>query len=174
MTIRTSSYERAQEPIRVYRTMEHQLVHEGRVFVSHIDLGVVGSAINNVVIQTGDAVTHLRGLKEFNESGIHILTLYENPTITTIGTQQTVINVNRVADETKLPTTKVYKDSVITTPGTSLFLSYDFAKTGSGQLSNEGVPEYILDRNSNYYIRSQHFTPSGNVALSLAWYEFSH
>ena len=174
MIIRTSSYERAQEPIRIYRTMEHQLVHEGRVFVSHIDLGVVGSAINNVVIQTGDSVVHLRGLKEFNESGVHILTLSENPTITNIGTPQTIVNVNRVADETRLPDTKVYKDSVITDAGTPLYLSYDFAKTGSGQLSNEAVPEYILDRNSNYYLKSQHFTPSGNVALSLAWYEFNH
>lgn len=174
MTIKTKGYERAWEPVQIHRTLEHQMVHEGKVFVSNMDLGVVGTAINNVIIQTGNQVAHLRGLTVFNESGKHVLSLYENPTIQTIGTAQTSVCVNRVVDETRTANTIVYRDGVVTAPGTLLSVAYDFAKTGLGGITNDAVPEYILDRNSNYYLKSDHVTPSGNLALSIAWYEFSH
>lgn len=174
MSIKTKIYERAWEPVQVYRSLEHQMVHEGKVFVTNMDLGVVGTAVNNVIIQTGDQVAHLRGLTAFNESGKHVLTLYENPTIQTIGNAQTAICVNRVVDETRTANTLIFRDGVVTSPGTVLAVSYDYAKTGLGAVTNDAVPEYILDRNSNYYLKSDHTTPSGNLALSIAWYEFSH
>ena len=175
MTIRTNSYERSQEPIQIQRQIEHQMVHEGKSFIVDISYGTVGAAINNVVISTNNsAVVHLRGLFSFNESGNHIITLYENPTITNLGNAQTVVAANRYTPETKPSTISVYRDSDITSPGTQLKIVYDFAKTGSGSLQNDAIPEFILNKNSNYYIKSQHYTPSGNLAISIGWYEYEH
>lgn len=175
MTIRTNTYERSLEPIQIQRQIEHQMVHEGKSFLVDISYGTVGAAINNVVISTNNsAVVHLRGVFSFNESGNHIMTIYENPTITGIGNAQTVVAANRYSEEIKTSTISVYRDSVITDAGTPIKTIYDFAKTGTGSLQNDAIPEFILNKNSNYYIKSQHYTPSGNLALSVAWYEFAH
>ena len=175
MTIRTNAYERSLEPIQVQRSLEHQMVHEGRTYVVDVNYGSIGSATNNIVFRTNNAtVVHLRGLFSFNESGNHLITLYENPTITNLGNAQTIISVNRYTPEQRDSTVNVYRDSDITNPGTQIKIVYDFAKTGSGSLQNDAVPEFILNKNSNYYIKSQHYTPAGNVALSIAWYEFEH
>lgn len=175
MSIKTNVYERDFEPILIYRSLEHQMVHEGRSYLLDINYNSVGAAINNVVISTGsDTVVHLRGVFSFNESGNHIITLYENPTISSLGNAQTAVNANRFIEEQRPNITNIYRDGVITNPGTPIKTIYDFAKTGTGSLQNDAIPEFILNKNSNYYIKSQHYTPAGNVALSIAWYEFEH
>ena len=172
--IKTTTYERAQEPVLITRQIDHQFVHEGRVFFLEIDYGVIGAATNNVLIQTGDYAVHLRRLQSFNESGNFFIKLYENPTVSSIGNAQTAICANRVLGEIQPITTKIYRDTMATNLGTHLKTVYDFGKTGTGSLSSDAVPEIVLDKNSNYFIQAQHYTPAGNVALSIAWYEYPH
>lgn len=174
MTIRTSSYERSQEPIIVQRTTEHQMVHEGKTFYLNIDYGAIGAATNNVLIRTSNLVAHLRKVTSFNESGNHFVRVYEDPTIAVLGNAQTAICANRIIAERTSPQTLVYRDAAASTLGNLILTIYDFGKTGTGSHGDEAVPEIILDRNSNYFIQSSHFTPAGNVALAVAWYEFAH
>lgn len=54
MTIRTNTYERSLEPIQIYRSLEHQMVHEGRTYVVDVDYGSIGSATNNIVLRTNN------------------------------------------------------------------------------------------------------------------------
>ena len=174
MTIRTSSYERSQEPITVQRTTEHQMVHEGKTFYLNIDYGAIGAATNNVLIRTGNNAVHLRRVASFNESGNHFIRVYEDPAVTSLGNAQTAVCANRIIAERTSPQTLVYRDSVASTIGNLISTVYDFGKTGTGSQGDDAVPELILDRNSNYFIQSSHFTPAGNVAMILAWYEFAH
>lgn len=174
MAVKTFTYERALEPVLINRTVDHQFVHEGRVFFLEIDYGSIGAATNNVVIKTGNNVVHLRRLQSFNENGNLFVKLYENPTLSTIGNAQTTICANRFIEERRTATAQFYRDGVATNLGTLLKTVYDFGKTGTGSLASEAVPEIILDKNANYFIQAQHYTPSGNVAISLAWYEFEH
>lgn len=174
MTVKTFTYERAQEPVQIMRTVDHQFVHEGRVFYLEIDYGSIGGATNNVVVKTGNNTVHLRKLQSFNEDGNLFVKLYENPTITSLGNAQTAICANRFVEERRTATSQLYRDGIASNLGTLLKTVYDFAKTGTGSLSSDAVPEIILDKNSNYFIQAQHFTPAGNVALSIAWYEFEH
>lgn len=174
MTVKTFTYERSLEPVYITRGVDHQFVHEGRVFYLEIDYGSVGAATNNVVIKTGNNTVHLRRLQTFNETGNLFVRLYEDPTITSLGNAQTAICANRFIEERQTATAQLYRDGTASSLGTQIKTVYDFGKTGTGSLSSDAVPELILNKNSNYFIQAQHFTPAGNVALSIAWYEFEH
>lgn len=174
MTIKTTSYERSFEPIQVSREIDHQMVHEGKVYFYEVELGEIGNATNNLMLQTGSSVVHLRRIHSFNDAGTHVVKIYENPTIAFTGYAQTTVAANRFISETRTSTVTVYRNTSATNKGLLLKSLYDYAKTGTGSMTNEAVPELILNPGSNYFIQSQHYTPSGNVALSVAWYEFEH
>ena len=174
MVVRTNSYERSLEPIQVYRTIEHQMVHQGRTFVTDVDYGSVGSAISNVLIRTNATTVHLRKIISYNASGTLILKIFENPTLTSEGTGTAVICANRHPEEITTNRAFTYSGAVASANGTLLTTHYNFGKADSGDLQNDGVPEYILAPNSNYMVSVEHSGASGSVALSVAWYEWEH
>ncbi len=174
MVVRTNSYERSLEPIQVYRTIEHQMVHQGKTFVTDVDYGSVGTAISNVLIRTNATTVHLRKIISYNSSGTLILKIFENPTLTSEGTGTAVICANRHPEEITTNRAFTYSGAVASANGTLLTTHYNFGKADSGDLQNDGVPEYILAPNSNYMVSVEHSGATATVALSVAWYEWEH
>jgi hypothetical protein len=174
MTIRTNAYERSQEPIQVYRTIEHQMVHQGKTFLTDIDLGTIGTAISNVLLRTNDATVHLRKVTSYCAGGTLTVKLFENPTLTVSGTGLSAICANRHPEEITTNVVHVFSGAVASANGTLIATNYNFAKADSGDLQNEGVPEFILKPNANYMISVEHGGASSAVAMSIAWYEWEH
>jgi len=174
MVVRTNSYERSLEPIQVYRTIEHQMVHQGRTFVTDVDYGSVGAAISNVLIRTNATTVHLRKVIGYNAGGTLLIKIFENPTLTSDGTGLPVRCANRHPEEISTNRAFAYSAAVASANGTLLATIYNFGKSDSGDLQNDGVPEYILAPNSNYMISVEHSGASASVALSVAWYEWEH
>jgi len=175
MAIRTNAYERSQEPIQVYRTIEHQMGHQGKTFIADIDYGAsVGTAISNVLIRTNDATVHLRKVTSYCSGGQLIVKLFENPTLTTSGTGLSVICSNRHPEEITTNVAYAFTAAVASANGTLLATNYNFGKADSGDLQNEGVPEFILKPNANYMISVEHSGATSYVAMSVAWYEWEH
>lgn len=174
MTIRTYAYERSQEPIQVYRTLEHQMGHQGKTFIAEADYGSVGSFISNVLIRTSEYTTHLRKVISYSAGGTTIVKLFENPTLTSNGTGISVVCSNRHPEEITSNTTQIFSDAVASANGTLITTHYNFSKSDSGDLQNDGVPEFILAPNSNYMISVEHSGACSAVAISVAWYEWTH
>jgi len=175
MAIRTNSYERSLEPIQVYRTVEHQMVHQGKTFMSDIDYGSsVGSAISNVLIRTNATTVHLRKVTGYNSAGTLTIKIFERPTLTSSGTGVPAICSNRHPEEINSNIAHIFSGAVASANGTLLTTHYNFGKADSGDLQNDGVPEYILAPNSNYMISIEHSGSTATVALSVAWYEWEH
>lgn len=174
MVVRTNSYERSLEPIQVYRTIEHQMVHQGRTFVTDVDYGSVGSAISNVLIRTNATTVHLRKVISFCAGGELIVKLFENPTLTSNGTGISAVCANRHPEEIATNVAHIFSGAVASANGTLIATHYNFGKSDSGDLQNEGVPEFILAPNSNYMVSVEHSGASSHVAISVAWYEWEH
>jgi hypothetical protein len=150
------------------------MVHQGRTFVTDVDYGSVGSAISNVLIRTNATTVHLRKIISYNSSGTLILKIFENPTLTSEGTGTAVICANRHPEEITTNRAFTYSGAVASANGTLLTTHYNFGKADSGDLQNDGVPEYILAPNSNYMVSVEHSGATATVALSVAWYEWEH
>lgn len=173
--IRTNAYERSLEPIQVYRTLEHQMGHQGKTFLTEVDYGAsVGAAVSNIVLRTNSATVHLRKVVSFCSGGTLIVKLFENPTLSSSGTGTSVICSNRHPEEINVNVAHTFSGAVASANGTLISTSYNFGKADSGDLQNEGVPEFILKPNANYMVSVEHSGASSYVAMSLAWYEWEH
>ena len=167
--IRTNAYERDLEPIHVFRTIEHQMGHQGRTFVTDVDYGdSVGNLTSNILIKTNSSTVHLRKIVSFCSGGTLIVKLYEDPHITQNGTGTTVRCSNRHPEEITTNAVHCFSNAIASNGGTLLATNYNFGKSDSGDLQNEGVPEFILKPNANYMIQINHSGASSYVAMSLA------
>jgi hypothetical protein len=174
MVVRTNAYERSLEPIQVFKTIEHQMGHQGKIFVSDVDYGSVGTFISNVLIRTNRATVHLRKVISYSAGGELLVKLFENPTLSSDGTGISAICTNRHPEEITTNVAHIFSNAVASANGTLLSTHYNFGKSDSGDLQNDGVPEYILAPNSNYMVSVEHSGATGSVALSVAWYEWEH
>ena len=174
MTIRTNAYERSQEPIYIYRTIEHQMIHQGKTFISDVDYGTIGTAISNILLRTNDVTVHFRKVSSYCAGGQLVVKVFENPTLTSNGTANPVVCANRHPEEISNNVAHIFSGAVASANGTLLATHYNFGKADSGDLQNEGVPELILKPNANYMISVEHSGASSYVAMSVAWYEWEH
>jgi hypothetical protein len=104
---------------------------------------------------------------ELDSTGEEWLLLYESPTTSANGTQQTVVNKNR--NSTITPGSTVWLAPTVTAVGTLLSAWIVGSGEKSGSSGRESI-EWALKSNTTYLVRIS-AKNANNVCLRLIWYE---
>lgn len=165
-------YEPAQSKQIVTITREHQLIHDGRMFITGKLWEAVGTTVNHILYRTNGECTHLRTINIDNESGALHTELYENPTISSDGTLLPVQNLNRGSVVTNKTT--FYNAPTVTSNGNlvAAFSTFAASRNKSAGIGNdEGLQEIILKTSSDYLLKANVGSSLGDVRINIVFYE---
>lgn len=156
---------------------DHHQVHEGEVWQYTYYPGSVGAGTRNIRISvpTGLAATtqtpHFL-LEVISDATTVIATLFEGPTFSSAGTNDSARIRNRNRNVGGSPSTKVYITgaTALTVSATGLNLTTYFISSAKSTGSDRALAEWDLKRNTDYLIQLVS-TGTGTILARLNWYE---
>lgn len=148
---------------------DHYQLHQGRAY-NFSELVNIGNGSNQDYYFTLTGGAHLRFWTIFANTGPITITLYENPTVSADGTEQTAPNMSRYSTNTT--TVTLYKGPTVTGVGTYLESDTLFAakKDGAGSTTDNPL-EWILKHSNTYLLRINNGSGGAtDVHVKIQWY----
>ncbi len=158
----------------VIDTIHHE-VHEGEMWHGERTVtGVSDAASLNYVLHTGGAVdAHV--VFEILASGLVTVSLFESPTVASLGTAMSTYNMNRLMTTTA--NSQLYHTSVVTSTGSVALVNSRILPGGNSATTRVGGgvrqgTEWILAPGTNYLLRITNLSgSSASINTVVEWYE---
>lgn len=151
----------------------HARIHNGHTFNFSAILTIPATTTIYLLGKCNANNIHFRNFSITADEGPVDIALFEAPTITDNGSQQTPVNRNRTSSNT--PTLEVYTGATVSDDGTQLFTFRNFADSTFlvTSISTEIIPEeWILAANTDYIIKLENTSASAaNISAAFLWYE---
>lgn len=180
MTFRRSASDEdrfSYDPVAHARTViveEHRLIHDGMFFTARgIITGLAAAGTFDILLTTGQIAPHLRTVVFAFDDGPAQLELFEGTTVSAAGTEATVVNNNRLSDNT--PQTVITIGPTVTDVGTSLGAFYLPVGVPGWEGPDIGEEFVLENNNQTYLVRFTNNTAGAITAgVKLAFYEVSY
>ena len=151
---------------------EHARIHDGKGFTAAQIFTLANNATNYHLLRVGAATyPHIRTLLVSSDKSPIEIHLHESPTVTTVGTAQTVSNNNR--NSATASGMSVYSGATIAANGALLASDIILAGKSTGGAGTENAQrEWCLKPSTDYIIRLVSVAAgAATYNLKLFWYE---
>lgn len=149
---------------------DHTQLHGGRAFHFSDTIESITDGSSQDYLYTATSGVHLRFWMISANAGPVTIGLYENPTVSSNGTEQTVYNMNRFSSK---PTTlTLYAGPTVSSVGTLLEQDtlFNSKKDGAGATTDNPL-EWILSSQNTYLVRVTNSSSATiDIAFKTQWY----
>jgi hypothetical protein len=148
-------YEPAQSKQIAIISREHQLIHDGRMFITGKIWESVGTTTNHLLFRTNGNYAHLRGVDVNNESDTLNIEIYENPTTSADGASLPIHNLNR--SSVIKSASSFFTGPTVSSNGNLIVAFSNFASSQNktaGLGNDEGLVELMLKPTSDYLLKA--------------------
>lgn len=155
----------------------HQRIHEGNHFFIHRIATGINMAnpkyfmIIPPPVQPNGSVIEMHIIFELMTDIGGTLEFFENPTVTSNGTELTIINNNRRSSTLSL--CQIFENSIVTNDGTSLFAERAGTTTSGAELGEfeRNDEEIILNQADTYILKFTPLANGANITMEINWYD---
>lgn len=155
----------------------HQRIHEGNHFFVHrIATGINMANPKYFLIipplaQTDGTIVEMHIIFEVVTDIGGTLGFFENPTVTSNGTELTIINNNRRSSTSSL--CQIFENPIVTNDGTSLSAERAGTTTSGAELGEfeRNDEEIILNPTDTYILKFIPLADNANITMEINWYD---
>ena len=144
---------------------------DGKYFLTHfIDADLDAAEVAAIVITTPDSSVRCHATFSVNATAAVKVQLFENPTLTGVGTALVELNTDR--NSAAVTTVVATHTPTIGSNGTALSEGFIGPSSGVGMATGPiGCGEFVLKQNEQYLLLVTSQTANTQVSLSAEWFE---
>jgi hypothetical protein len=160
---------------RIVIELEHSKIHYAQAYQLQSFVEYTGITPRFRLFRTGNRVVHFKEVRISSQAPDFLFQLFENPTITALGTEEPITPYNRAT----LPDPcgcATYSMPTVTDNGLLIDTYYLPGGTGTGQTTSgdsQGAEwEFVLRPNTDYLLRGQRLSGTGTTRalFKYKWY----